>query len=192
MFSDSLQFQKTCSASFTVIEVGYLIWIDKLTGLEMEFFNYLFGKQKTPQEFLRENQLVLIRLIRELDRERNRLEQQEWKIIADIKRTSVQGQQVKVRNSHLWCLYLHSLYIWLGFGAYIIFWSNGYVVRLFFAMSKKQLIFVYWVISDNHVTILSNSDNSDMLVSVQIFFYHDLHDSVPFVKQQFKFNICIM
>lgn len=100
---------------------------------------FLFGKKKTPQEILQENQRALSRLIRELDRERNHLEQQERKITADIKRIAMQGQQVQVGKSFVMPL---SLYNWLGSGTYIIFTSNGYFVRLFFAMSNKAVDFL--------------------------------------------------
>ena len=49
---------------------------------KMEF---LFGKKKTPAQMLRENQRLLTRAMRDLDRERASLEKQEKKIIADIK-----------------------------------------------------------------------------------------------------------
>lgn len=56
---------------------------------------FLFGKRKTPEEMLRQNQRALNRAMRELDRERMKLEQQEKKIIADIKKMAKQGQMVK-------------------------------------------------------------------------------------------------
>lgn len=46
---------------------------------------------------LRENQRLLNRAMRELDRERMKLEQQEKKIIADIKKMAKQGQMVGIR-----------------------------------------------------------------------------------------------
>ncbi|MBN3284019.1 CHM2A protein, partial [Polyodon spathula] len=54
--------------------------------------DFLFGKRKTPEEMLRQNQRALTRAMRDLDRERQRLEQQEKKIIADIKKMAKQGQ----------------------------------------------------------------------------------------------------
>ncbi|KAG5262593.1 hypothetical protein AALO_G00276750 [Alosa alosa] len=61
---------------------------------KMEF---LFGKRKTPEEMLRQNQRALNRAMRDLDRERQRLEQQEKKIIADIKKMAKQGQMDAVK-----------------------------------------------------------------------------------------------
>ncbi|KAI3635685.1 hypothetical protein MIR68_006323 [Amoeboaphelidium protococcarum] len=52
----------------------------------------IFGSRKTPQELLRQNQRALTRAIRDLDRERTKLEQQEKKIIADIKKSAAKGQ----------------------------------------------------------------------------------------------------
>lgn len=54
----------------------------------------LFGRRKTPEEMLRQNQRALNRAMRDLDRERQRMEQQEKKIIADIKKMAKQGQMV--------------------------------------------------------------------------------------------------
>ena len=56
---------------------------------------WLFGKKKTPQELLRQNQRALNKAMRELDRERQRMEQQEKKVIADIKKMAKQGQMVR-------------------------------------------------------------------------------------------------
>ncbi len=44
---------------------------------------------------LRQNQRALNRAMRDLDKERQRLEQQEKKIIADIKKMAKQGQMVR-------------------------------------------------------------------------------------------------
>uniref|UniRef100_A0A3P9II69 Uncharacterized protein n=2 Tax=Oryzias latipes TaxID=8090 RepID=A0A3P9II69_ORYLA len=57
---------------------------------------FLFGKRKTPEEMLRQNQRALNRAMRDLDRERMKLEQQEKKIIADIKKMAKQGQMLKL------------------------------------------------------------------------------------------------
>lgn len=57
----------------------------------------LFGRRKTPEEVMREQQRLLNRTIRELDRERSKLEQQEKKIIADIKKMAKQGQMDAVK-----------------------------------------------------------------------------------------------
>jgi len=53
---------------------------------------WLFGKRVTPEEMLRKNQRALNKAMRDLDRERMRMEQQEKKIIADIKKMAKDGQ----------------------------------------------------------------------------------------------------
>ena len=60
---------------------------------------WLFKKQKTPQELLRENKRILDRSIREIDRERSAMMSQEKKLIAEIKRVAKANQMgaVKVR-----------------------------------------------------------------------------------------------
>lgn len=55
---------------------------------------WLFGKRVTPEEMLRKNQRALNKAMRDLDRERMRMEQQEKKIIADIKKMAKDGQMV--------------------------------------------------------------------------------------------------
>lgn len=54
----------------------------------------LFGKRKTPEEMLRQNQRALTKAMRDLDRERVKMENQEKKVIADIKKMAKQGQMV--------------------------------------------------------------------------------------------------
>ena len=66
---------------------------------------FLFGRRKTPQEMLKQNQRALNKAMRELDRERNRLEMQEKKIIADIKKTAKMGQLV----SEIFCVLIDRL-----------------------------------------------------------------------------------
>ena len=61
------------------------------TKMPLEF---LFGKKKTPEEMLRQNQRALTKAMRDLDRERSKMEQQEKKVIADIKKMAKQGQMV--------------------------------------------------------------------------------------------------
>ncbi len=56
--------------------------------------SFLFGSSKTPAEMLRQNQRALNKAIRELDRERQKLEQSEKKLIADIKKSARAGQNV--------------------------------------------------------------------------------------------------
>ena len=53
---------------------------------------FLFGKKKTPQEVLRENQRLLNKSMRELDRERTNLQRQEKKITVEIRKMAKQGQ----------------------------------------------------------------------------------------------------
>ena len=55
---------------------------------------WLFGRRMTPEEMLRKNQRALTKAMRDLDRERTKMEQQEKKIIADIKKMAKMGQHV--------------------------------------------------------------------------------------------------
>lgn len=55
---------------------------------------WLFGKRLTPEEMLRKNQRALNKAMRDLDREKQRMEQQEKKIITDIKKLAKEGQMV--------------------------------------------------------------------------------------------------
>lgn len=66
-------------------------FLHDLFSKQMEF---LFGSRKTPEQMLKQNQRALNRAMRDLDRERSKLEQQEKKIIADIKKMAKQGQMV--------------------------------------------------------------------------------------------------
>ena len=61
-------------------------------------------------ELLRENKRMLDKAIRELDRERMALQNQEKKVIAEIKKTAKQGQMVRLQNQDqstthflVWC-----------------------------------------------------------------------------------------
>lgn len=72
-----------------------------MTGFLSKQMDFLFGRRKTPEEMLRQNQRALNRAMRELDRERMKLEQQEKKIIADIKKMAKQGQMVRRRRRTL-------------------------------------------------------------------------------------------
>ncbi|KAK3798015.1 hypothetical protein RRG08_034576 [Elysia crispata] len=58
---------------------------------------FLFGRKKTPEEMLRQNQRALNKAMRDLDRERQKMEQQEKKVIADIKKMAKQGQMDAVK-----------------------------------------------------------------------------------------------
>jgi charged multivesicular body protein 2A len=57
-------------------------------------WNWLFGKQLTPAQLLRKNQQALNKAVRNMDRERLRMEAQEKKLIADIKKMAKEGQMV--------------------------------------------------------------------------------------------------
>ncbi|XP_073994507.1 vacuolar protein sorting 2 [Rhodnius prolixus] len=58
---------------------------------------WLFGKKLTPDELLKKNQRALNKAMRDLDRERARMEQQEKKIIMDIKKMAKEGQMEAVK-----------------------------------------------------------------------------------------------
>ena len=87
---------------------------------------WLFGRRMTPDEMLRKNQRALTKAMRELDRERAKMEQQEKKIIADIKKMAKQGQmdavkimaKVKIPFFVFYFFLNASLFsrIWLGLG----------------------------------------------------------------------------
>ena len=67
---------------------------------------WLFGRKKTPEEMLRQNQRALNKAMRDLDRERSKMEQQEKKVIADIKNMAKKGQMVPVTRL-FWNLNVH-------------------------------------------------------------------------------------
>ncbi|KAI0693896.1 Snf7-domain-containing protein [Cytidiella melzeri] len=58
----------------------------------MNIIDTLFGRTVTPAERLRQHQRALAKAQRELDRERAKLEQQEKKLVGDIKRSAKAGQ----------------------------------------------------------------------------------------------------
>ncbi|RWS09301.1 hypothetical protein B4U79_07589 [Dinothrombium tinctorium] len=58
---------------------------------------WLFGRKKTPEELLRQNQRMLNKAIRDLERERSKMEQQEKKLIADIKKMAKDNQMESVK-----------------------------------------------------------------------------------------------
>lgn len=58
--------------------------------------SFLFGRKQTPEEMLRANQRALNKAMRDLDRERTNLENQEKKVIADIKKMAKMGQMVNI------------------------------------------------------------------------------------------------
>jgi len=53
---------------------------------------WIFGHTKTPKEILRENQRKLKRAVRDIDRERTKLQNQEKQLIVDIRKMATQGQ----------------------------------------------------------------------------------------------------
>uniref|UniRef100_A0A1I8GF85 Charged multivesicular body protein 2a n=1 Tax=Macrostomum lignano TaxID=282301 RepID=A0A1I8GF85_9PLAT len=59
--------------------------------------DFIFGRRKTPEEMLRQNQRALNRATRDLDRERTRLEREEQKTIMEIKKLAKQGQMDAVK-----------------------------------------------------------------------------------------------
>ena len=63
--------------------------------------SFLFGSRQTPAEQLRKHQRALTKAIRDLDRERQKLEQQEKKVIAEIKKAARQGQNVFAQSAYL-------------------------------------------------------------------------------------------
>ena len=65
--------------------------------------SFLFGKKQTPEEMLRANQRALNKAMRDLDRERTHLEQQEKKVIMDIKKMAKMGQMVLMCKKHTLC-----------------------------------------------------------------------------------------
>ena len=71
---------------------------------------WLFGKRVTPEEMLRKNQRALNRAVRDLDRERARMEQQEKKVIADIKKLAKDGQMVTTRSMPCLFSQIHHLF----------------------------------------------------------------------------------
>ena len=54
--------------------------------------SFLFGKQKTPGERIKEYNRSIKKSVRELDRERTTLERQEKKLMGDIKKAAKDGQ----------------------------------------------------------------------------------------------------
>jgi len=59
--------------------------------------DWLFGKKLTPEELLRKNQRALNKAVRDLEREKMKMEQSEKKIIADIKKLAKEGQMDAVK-----------------------------------------------------------------------------------------------
>ncbi|UYV64939.1 hypothetical protein LAZ67_3002512 [Cordylochernes scorpioides] len=61
---------------------------------EDEEMEWLFGSQKTPDQLMRQNQRALNKAMRDLDREKFQLEQQQKKVIQDIKKMAKANQMV--------------------------------------------------------------------------------------------------
>lgn len=60
--------------------------------------SFLFGRKKSPEEMLKQNQRALTRAMRDLDREKTGLERQEKKMIMDIKKMAKQpGEMLAVK-----------------------------------------------------------------------------------------------
>ena len=58
---------------------------------------FLFGKQKSPADRIKEYNRSIKKSVRELDRERNALERQEKKLMSDIKKAAKDGQMAPAR-----------------------------------------------------------------------------------------------
>ncbi len=65
--------------------------------------DWLFGHKKTPEEMLRQNQRALNKAMRDLDRERNKLEGDEKKVINNIKKMAKEGQMVSFYFLLIFC-----------------------------------------------------------------------------------------
>lgn len=63
---------------------------------------WLFGKKLSPEDMLRKNQRALNKAVRDLDREKQKMEQQEKKIINDIKKLAKEGQMVYTQQLDSW------------------------------------------------------------------------------------------
>lgn len=58
---------------------------------------FLFGRKKTPDEILRENKRAIDRAIRDLEREKGRMEQQEVKLANEIRKNAKANQMDSVK-----------------------------------------------------------------------------------------------
>lgn len=97
--SSLLKFQFLCNSLDFACSLAYEIVEIRDLALEMSrkvahVVSWLFGKSTTPKELLRKNQRVLNRAVRDMDRERVKMEMQEKKIISDIKKMAKEGQIV--------------------------------------------------------------------------------------------------
>lgn len=71
---------------------------------------WLFGRRMTPEEMLRKNQRVLNKAMRDLDREKSHMEQQEKKLIAEIKKMAKDGQMVNTAPTRTHLRKITSIY----------------------------------------------------------------------------------
>lgn len=60
-------------------------------------FEAIFGRRKTPDEILRENKRAIDRAIRDLEREKTRMEQQEVKLVNEIRKNARANQMDSVK-----------------------------------------------------------------------------------------------
>lgn len=58
---------------------------------------YLFGRRKTPDDILRENKRAIDRAIRDLEKEKGRMEQQEIKLVNEIRKNAKANQMDSVK-----------------------------------------------------------------------------------------------
>eukprot|EP01012_Entosiphon_sulcatum_P004529 TRINITY_DN11815_c0_g1_i1.p1 TRINITY_DN11815_c0_g1~~TRINITY_DN11815_c0_g1_i1.p1 ORF type:complete len:250 (+),score=76.86 TRINITY_DN11815_c0_g1_i1:114-752(+) len=63
----------------------------------MAFLASIFGPRKTPEQMMREYKRMIDKTVRELDRERAKLQQQEKKLIADMRKMARQNQMEAVK-----------------------------------------------------------------------------------------------
>lgn len=61
---------------------------------------FLFAKPLTPADQLKKHKREIDRAIRDLERERTKLQMQEKKIISEIRKAASQNQQVSLRARH--------------------------------------------------------------------------------------------
>lgn len=93
---------------------------------------WLFGRKMTPEEMLRKNQRALNKAMRDLDRERSKMEQQEKKIIADIKKMAKMGQMVRLGlavmiRSYQWLSSAELQFSEMHFARSVMFQTQGLI-----------------------------------------------------------------
>lgn len=89
----------SCCENWTALEAGSNDTLHNLLFrvIGTAAMEWLFGKKKTPAEVLRENKRMLDKAIRELDRERMGLQNQDKKLVMDIKKAAKEGQMDAVK-----------------------------------------------------------------------------------------------